>query len=247
VVFIGSSIRALRNGGLLAATATDMAPLCGIYPRVALRKYGGFSLRTEYCHEIAIRLLAGSIVMSAAKHDIGFQLLFAYCANHYVRIHCKLQHSAKMANDSVRNIGYIIHCFNCLNRKTLKLSATPSSIHLKCDECGHNMHIAGPLWLGAISDGSFCKMMLRELITLNSKSKKELSKKISLIMEESDAPITYYRADKIADKLGVRIPSMKNIVEMLKEQGAKTTLTHHNGMGFRSNASIRVIKQVFLN
>ena len=83
VPFIDSAVRALRDGGMLALTATDLAPLCGVYPKVALRKYGGKSLRTEYCHEIAIRLLAGCLAVMAAKHEIGIKILFSHSTNHY--------------------------------------------------------------------------------------------------------------------------------------------------------------------
>ncbi len=47
VPYIDSALRALRNGGLLALTATDMAPLCGVHAKACLRKYGGKPLRTE--------------------------------------------------------------------------------------------------------------------------------------------------------------------------------------------------------
>jgi len=37
--YLDSAIRALRNGGLLCLTATDMAPLCGVHPKACIRKY----------------------------------------------------------------------------------------------------------------------------------------------------------------------------------------------------------------
>ena len=39
VPYLDSAIRALRNGGLLALTATDLASLCGVYPKACIRKY----------------------------------------------------------------------------------------------------------------------------------------------------------------------------------------------------------------
>jgi tRNA (guanine26-N2/guanine27-N2)-dimethyltransferase len=60
VIYLDSAIRALRNGGLIALTATDMASLCGVYPKACIRKYGGKPLRTEYCHELAVRLWLGA-------------------------------------------------------------------------------------------------------------------------------------------------------------------------------------------
>jgi len=55
VPYLDSAVRALRNKGLLAVTATDLAPLCGIHAKACIRKYGGKPLRTEYCHELGLR------------------------------------------------------------------------------------------------------------------------------------------------------------------------------------------------
>ncbi|MBM4401586.1 MAG: tRNA (guanine(10)-N(2))-dimethyltransferase, partial [Crenarchaeota archaeon] len=118
VPYLDSAIRALRNNGLLAVTATDLAPLCGVHSKACVRKYGGKPLRTEYCHELAVRLLAGCIVTVAAKHDIGIRVVFSHCTDHYVRVYVEIGYGAKKADESVKNLGYLLHCFNCLHRET---------------------------------------------------------------------------------------------------------------------------------
>jgi tRNA (guanine26-N2/guanine27-N2)-dimethyltransferase len=82
VPYLDSAVRALRDGGMLAMTATDMAPLCGVHPKACIRKYGGKPLRTEYCHELAVRLLVGCLVMTAAKHAIGVKVAFSHSKDH---------------------------------------------------------------------------------------------------------------------------------------------------------------------
>ncbi|MCX8169694.1 MAG: RsmD family RNA methyltransferase, partial [Candidatus Methanomethyliaceae archaeon] len=52
VNFFEASIRALKNGGILAFTATDTAPLCGVHQKACFRKYGAISFKTEFCHEV---------------------------------------------------------------------------------------------------------------------------------------------------------------------------------------------------
>jgi len=85
VRFLDSAVRALRDGGFIALTATDMAPLCGVHPRACIRKYGGKPLRTEYCHELAVRLLVGCLATTAAKQDIGVNVVFSHRTEHYVQ------------------------------------------------------------------------------------------------------------------------------------------------------------------
>ncbi|MGE5637627.1 MAG: tRNA (guanine(10)-N(2))-dimethyltransferase, partial [Chloroflexota bacterium] len=131
--YMDSAIRALRNDGLLALTATDLACLCGVHSKACIRKYGGRPLRTEYCHELAVRLLIGCTVELAAKHDIGIHVIFCHSTDHYVRVYMEIMYGAKRADESLRNMGYILHCFNCLHREpTISLF----NKNMKCPECG---------------------------------------------------------------------------------------------------------------
>jgi len=104
IPFLDSALRALRRGGLLALTATDLASLCGIYPKACIRKYGGKPLRTEYCHELAVRLLAGCLAVTAAKYDIGVKIVFCHSTDHYIRIYATTEYGAKKADQSLNGI-----------------------------------------------------------------------------------------------------------------------------------------------
>jgi len=235
--FLDSAIRALRDGGLLALTATDMAPLCGVHPKAALRKYGGLSIRTEYCHEIAMRLLIGSLVMAAAKHDIGVKVLFSHKSNHYIRVYAMLLHGARRADESIEEMGYILHCFNCFHRETLRGFTCAEK---KCRFCGAAMGISGPLWLGRLADGGFCERMEREALR-----REELDRRvrdiISMVRRESDGPATYFVIDKICDKLGLPSPPMRRVAENLMKKNFKVWPTHFNPNGIRTDAPARIV------
>ncbi|MGQ9624822.1 MAG: tRNA (guanine(10)-N(2))-dimethyltransferase [Candidatus Bathycorpusculaceae bacterium] len=244
VPYLDSAIRALRDNGLIILTATDMAPLCGVYPRACVRKYGGKPLRTEYCHEIAVRLLAGCLATTAAKHDIGIYLLFSHSTNHYIRVYAKTKYGAKEADETLKNMGFIIHCFNCLHRKTAKGLFTAFS--KKCGECGSKTDFAGPLWLGKIFDRKFCEMMEKEAEQRRFKLEKRIRKILSLTKSEVDAPITYYVLDKICGKLSISVPPVRKILGALQEKGFVASLTHFNPKGIRTNASVKDIKEILL-
>ncbi len=156
IPYLDAAIRALKNNGLLAATATDLAPLCGVHAKACLRKYGGKPLRAEYCHELAVRLLCGAIAATAAKHDIGVKVLFSHSSNHYIRAYIQIGYGAKKADESLKSMGYIMHCFNCMHREiTHQPFGCPT-----CHECGDRMDWAGPLWTDAIVDQTFVEQML---------------------------------------------------------------------------------------
>lgn len=243
VPYLDSAIRALRNGGLLALTATDMAPLCGVHPKACIRKYGGKPLRTEYCHELAVRFLAGCVAMTAAKYDIGISLLFNHSTSHYIRLYATIKHGAKKADENIRNMGYIYHCFKCFHREPAKgLFLTNGSG--KCSECGSKINVAGPLWLGKIFDRQFCELMEKETNQRTFRHRKKILKISGLIKNEVEAPITYYVLDKLCDALTLPVPPVRRVVEALRERGFQAFLTHFNSRGVRSNASAIEMKEL---
>jgi tRNA (guanine26-N2/guanine27-N2)-dimethyltransferase len=245
VPYMDSAIRSLRNGGLLALTATDMAPLCGVHPRACLRKYGGVPLRTEYCHELAVRLVSGCLTMMAAKHEIGTKVLFSHSNDHYVRVYAVVRYGAKVADKSVQQMGYILHCFSCFYRETV--SGITSPIKHACPRCGTKLSVAGPLWLGRIADKNFCSLMKKEAKDRSLKQKKRIMKTIGLIHDEAEAPITYYAVDKICDKLNLPVPPQKKVLDKLREEKFQAVLTHFNSRGFRTDAPVEKIKEIITN
>ncbi|MEM3697367.1 MAG: tRNA (guanine(10)-N(2))-dimethyltransferase [Candidatus Bathyarchaeia archaeon] len=243
VPYLDSAIRALRDGGLLALTATDMAPLCGVYPKACIRKYGGKPLRTEYCHELAVRLLAGCLAMTAAKYDIGINVLFSHSTNHYIRLYAKIAYGTKKADESIKNMGYILHCFNCFHRETLK---APSLIgHSgKCSQCNSKLDYAGPLWLGKIFDKDFCEKMEKEAQNMTLGYKPKILKILALIKGEVEGPPTYYVINKLCDKLEIPVPSIKKVAKALGEKGFEASLTHFNFDGVRTNAPAMKLMEI---
>jgi tRNA (guanine26-N2/guanine27-N2)-dimethyltransferase len=234
VPYLDPTIRALRDSGLLAVTATDLASLCGVHPKACVRKYGGKPLRTEYCHELAVRLLAGCIVTLAAKHDIGIRVVFSHCTAHYIRVYAEIDYGAKKADASVENLGYVLHCFNCLHRETTR---TPFTERLaRCPECGFKMDYSGPLWLGRIFDKQFCELMAKENTHTAFKNGGRIAKLLSLAKGEAEAQATYYVVDKISNKLALPVPSVGAILQVLRDNGFQAVPTHFNSRGIKTNA-----------
>jgi tRNA (guanine26-N2/guanine27-N2)-dimethyltransferase len=240
VPYLDSAIRAMRNKGLLAATATDLAPLCGVHAKACVRKYGGKPLRTEYCHELAVRLLAGCIATLAAKHDIGIRVVFSHSTDHYIRVYAEIVYGAKKADESVKNLGYILHCFNCLHRENAK---TAFSIE-KCPECGSKMDWAGPLWLGKIFDKQFCEQMTQENTRVAFKNSDRIAKLLALAKDEAEAQPTYYVIDKISDKLSLPVPSVNAVLQSLRNKGFQAYSTHFNSRGVRTDASALTLQEL---
>ena len=233
VPYLDSAFRALKNKGLLAATATDLAPLCGVHAKACVRKYGGKPMRTEYCHELAVRLLAGCMASLAAKHDIGIRILFSHSSDHYIRAYAQIDYGAKKGDESLKNTGCILHCFSCLHRETAHHIFGKSDL---CPECGSKMEHAGPLWIGSISDPAFIEQVIKENQNTAFRNSAKITKLLTLAKAEALAPTTYYVIDKLSGKLKLPAPSVQAFLTALQNSGFQAVPTHFNTRGIKTNA-----------
>jgi tRNA (guanine26-N2/guanine27-N2)-dimethyltransferase len=238
--YLSSAIRAIRNNGLLASTATDLAPLCGVHVKACIRKYGGRPLRTEYCHELAVRLLAGCTAALAAKHDIGIRVVFSHSSEHYIRVYAQIAYGAKKADESIKSLGYVLHCFNCFHRET---THQPFG-SVQCPECGSKMDYAGPLWLGNIFDTNFIELMIKENKSVALRNSAKIAKLLALAKDEASAPITYYVLDKLSGKLGLPSPSIQTFLNALHSSGFQAVQTHFNTRGIRTDAPAQAMSKL---
>lgn len=68
--FLDSAVQAVRDGGLLLVTCTDMAVLAGNSPETCYVKYGAVSLRSPACHEMVSR---NSLAILPFSQSVPFQ------------------------------------------------------------------------------------------------------------------------------------------------------------------------------
>jgi len=239
--FLDSAFRALKNKGLIAATATDLAPLCGVHSKACLRKYGGKPLRTEYCHELAVRLLTYRMASVAAQHDIGIRVVFSHSSDHYIRVYAQILYGCQKADEALKNTGYILHCFSCMHREI----AHQPFINFVCPECGGKMDHAGPLWTGNLNDSDFISQMLIENRNTAFKKSGKITKLLNLIVNEANAPLTYFVIDKLSQKLNLLAPSNRAFLAALKKAGFVALPTHFNPRGIKTDAPALAMQKMF--
>jgi len=231
--FLDCGIRATSHGGLLSVTATDLPVLHGLYQEACKRKYYGIPVRTEYGNEIAIRLILGCIHLVAGRLDVQIVPLFVQTNMHYYKVYVKVL----VRTDSQENMGYIIHCKICGHRKIQNESGN------SCEVCGTKLESAGPLWIGELYDKVFVDMMLKEQkkFLIDKSCEKTLLK----CQNEIGMPVTYFTLDEIARKKQCAPPSLSKILEKLQNDGYKVSQTSLNPSGFRTDARIDKILQIF--
>lgn len=244
-VFLDPAISALRNRGVLALTATDMAPLCGVHVNSCIRRYSSKPIRTEYVHELALRILIGSVIFAGAKHDIALKPLFSHSTDHYVRTYLCTERGAKHANNAINGIGSWGHCQNCLHREPLP--GPFLQFNKTCSRCGAKWLTAGPLWLGGLFDETTCRDMIQLLSPIGDKLKIREAKLLGLIAAEIDAPSGYYVLSVLADYLGTRVPPMEDFFNKISEAGFTVCRTHFHPQGFKTDAPLPLLKETLKN
>ncbi len=243
--FIDSVANSLKSDSLLCITATDTSALCGTYKEPCIRKYNAVPLKTEYCHENGIRILAGFVAMTFAKYKKSVLIKFSHSSEHYMRIYFQIQKGAKEADESLKNMGFIIHCRKCLFRQTI--NGLAPHIPDKCPECGEKTRVGGPLWLGHIQDSDFLEGMIGLSEEKELNKEKQLLKLLNRCLEESKMPATYYDLHVVCKKLKISSPSILDVMEMLENEGFLVSRTHYRPTGIKTDASLTKIEEIIEN
>ncbi|HMB46237.1 MAG TPA: tRNA (guanine(10)-N(2))-dimethyltransferase [Candidatus Methanoperedens sp.] len=225
---------------LLCITATDTAPLCGAHKKAGIRNYSAVPLKTEYYPEMGVRILMGAAARTLAKYDKAMTPMLSYTCAHYVRLFVSVKKGIKEADECLKNMGFLSHCFNCGDRKW-KLGL---AVHMdeKCVVCGHKTSLAGPLWLGKLHEREFCQKLLDEA---QKREFKDVLKMIASCRDELDIPM-HYDLHKVCKLLGITAMSTVDLVSALREKGFQASRTHFSGISFKTDAEMEEIKRVVM-
>jgi len=245
VRFIDSAIRALvGSNGLLCVSATDLVPLVGIYKKACFRKYGIYPIKTEYSHELALRILITFVIREAAKHDIGLNILFSYYHQHHIRCFVETNKGKLNANASLKGLGFIHHCFNCNERYVTPRGKKQVT---QCEACDSEVQTIGPIWIGKLFDDEILMKMNEEIDNCKFNNNKKVKKLLTTIIEEKDAPITFHDTSRLMYEHKLKSKKLIDIVETLQKKGYIATKTHFSPISIKTNAPRIQIAEVIRN
>lgn len=235
VPFLDAAAVNIDDGGVLGVTATDTAPLCGVYPKVCFRKYGSKPLRCEFVHGVGLRILLGYVARTCARHSKGVECLLSHSTEHYFRGYLRVREGRQRANKALENIGYLHYCRRCLER-VCERSMLPE--YHQC--CGRAMEMAGPLWLGGLREGAFAATAAEEAGYLEDGKAKAL---LEGIKGEVEAPF-YHDTHQLARVMGLDAVPVEGLVQGLREAGYRASRTHFLQPGVKTDAPLGEIKLV---
>jgi len=216
IPFLDSAMRSITPHGLLACTATDTAPLCGVFPDVCRRRYAAWPYHGPCMHETGLRILLGVLAREAAKYDKGIQPLLCYTTDHYFRAYVQIQPGKRTANESMKNL--------------VTIPATVIPLANQSD------HLVGPLWMGPSQNKKMIQEVRMLLSTKTLGSRPGLWRLISALEDEAEAPPFFYTVEGIASLLKQSMPPLDHVIETLRREGYVASRTHFTPTGFKTNA-----------
>jgi len=234
VAQIHGAVSATSDGGILSFTATDTAVLCGVYPKVARRRYGATPLNNHFGHETAIRLLSGTVARIAGSLDVGAHPIAAHSTRHYVRVYFSIETGATRAESAITNLGFVTWCPYCGHT-----SATAEQSRT-CEMCGKKARSAGPIWLGPLTDEGLLRKARRAAEKMGFGRASETF--ASLLGIDSFPPWSF-SVDDICSVLGVPTASESDIYRNLKQMGHAAMRTPFEKAGLKTPAGYAEVVQ----
>ena len=223
--YIDSALRSIRHNGIIAASATDTATLCGVYPKVCKRRYNALPLHGACMHETALRILIGFIGRQAGKYDKGIIPLLCYQTDHYLRCYLIIKKGVTSANQTINQITQI------------SSTMVPGQI----DE----ESLIGPLWMGDLHDKHACVPMQMLLLEKHLEQPKQVSTLLALCEQEATMPAFYYSTNTLSQQHKKSPPPLERIIKEIQDKGYYITKTQFDPTGFKTNAERILVEQVF--
>ena len=240
--FFDSAIRALKPPAFLCLTATDMPVLVGIRRKACIKRYAAVPLKTEYAHELAVRILMGCAVRQAAPLNIGLSPLLSFSIDHYVRLCCLAKEGDRDTWKAVSQVGFMIHCDQCGHRSITE-GLIPQT--LSCDQCkAEKAQLIGPLWIGGLGHEAFISKMSENLANFSLGEKRRISALLGMLKEEVNGPPTYFDLHQLADKLNIPVPPFQEVIKRLRDNGDFCVRTHFSPHAIRTSASEQTLIQL---
>jgi len=230
--YLQGAFNAVEDGGIVSVTATDTAVLCGVYPKVARRRYWATPLNNSFHHETAARILVDACRKVAGSLDIGVQPVLVHCTRHYIRVFVRATVGASRADQAAEGEGYVVYCPKCGE------TSASREQRVACRSCGAKAKCAGPLWSSSLIDAEMFPRVLRHL------GDRKLTEALGILEPLADVdkfPPYSYSLEDICSRL--RVPSVppRLVRDSLEKRGFRTGVQPFERTGLKTDARFQEV------
>jgi tRNA (guanine26-N2/guanine27-N2)-dimethyltransferase len=90
VPFLDAVMQKLKQGSVLAVTATDTTVLCGAEYKACVRRYKARPLHNYLMHEVGVRILIKYVQEVGLNYKLSLKPIFSQSTRHYMRVYFKV-------------------------------------------------------------------------------------------------------------------------------------------------------------
>ncbi|KAM9313070.1 tRNA (guanine(26)-N(2))-dimethyltransferase [Gastrophryne carolinensis] len=254
-MFLDAAVQSVSDGGLLCVTCTDMAVLAGNNGETCYAKYGAMSLKSKFCHEMALRILLHSLDLRANCYQRYIVPLISISADFYIRVFVRVFTGQAKVKMSASKQAMVYNCVGCgtyhlqrMGRATahgnnMKYSAgTGPPVGMSCEFCQQRHQVGGPIWAEALHDKEFVRRVLSasERNPKRFKTSDRIDGMLSMVTEELDIPL-YYTLDNLSSTIRCNTPGLLQFRSALLYAGYKVSLSHACQNAIKTDAPPSVV------
>jgi tRNA (guanine26-N2/guanine27-N2)-dimethyltransferase len=263
--FIDGAVQAVKDGGMLNVTCTDMAALGGSHPETCYGRYASMPIqRANYLQESALRNLLYALASSAAKYGRTIRPILSVGMNFYVRCFVEVNNDKAGVNDLSLKIGSIYQSVQCPSFHTVPhgthgsrgrniYQANRAPLVPQCEETGGPFKVGGPIWLGALHDNDVVEEALRRLgskegvVVPDMKliaTKERLVGLLTSVSEELDDVPLFYTLPVLGQTLKTSTPPIQLFKAAIVNAGYRVSGYHKEPQAIKTDAPNKIIWDV---
>lgn len=254
--FVDAAVQAVTEGGLLCITCTDMAVMAGNSGETCYSKYGSVSIKSKYCHEMALRIILHSLDQRAGVYQRYIQPLLSVSVDFYIRVFVRVFTGQATVKNSASKQALIYNCVGCgsfhlqrmgrrtSNGKHMKYSAaTGPPVGPECEHCGHRHQLGGPIWAEPLHDRPFVQKVLAAVSGNPSRfgTSRRIEGILSMVTEELEEVPLYYAVDSLSSTVHCNTPPLLQFRSALLHAGYSVSLSHACKNAIKTDAPPNVI------
>ena len=216
IPFVPGAIAAVRPGGHLAVTATDMPVLGGAQPSACRRRYGATPVRGRLGPEGGLRILLAYLARAARDSDRHIVPELAYVRGHYVRAYVRVEPGTPAPPVA-----------------TLEPAAWTGP------PLGDGGPF-GPMWTGPLGAPPIVR---RLAVPSTAAAPAETGRFLGRLRDDVGVNAAfYYEPNEIAARLGLsNPPSIDDLLAAIRESGLPAERTHVRPEGIRTVAERSIV------
>jgi len=259
--FLDTAVQAVKHGGLLMVTCTDMGILAGNHPEACWAKYGCFPIKAHFCHEQAIRIVLHAIERAANRYGRYIEPLISLHLDFFIRVFVRVHHGKIHVKRSCTKIGYVCKdtfthsfvtypCGRLEETKNGGIKFHPGTPPKLADvPHAKKLNQAGPLWLAPMHNHDFIKRVQKRIRARDEAdwvTKRRLDGLLGACLEElPDVPFYYHFMKDFGIVLKSSLGKMVTIRSAIINAGYRVSSSHATADVIKTDAPASALWDIF--